>query len=198
MPLEAFGVYLQTEEGYALAAGGLCMQGHADRWRRAFASLRSLRFPSDHPFAIDYHLAGAIEKIGETSLLAAGATVCIPHLSARLEEKTGGVLGMVGESALGAENGLEEPYPGLWLYTVPGGPGFLLESDRETASAVMQKWDSMGSPEKTEINGEALQKVIESFGGRRYLIVSDGTGKGAKGYFAAADPKGSCSWTVLS
>lgn len=193
MNLESFGVCLNMADGIRLAAGGLCRPGSASRWRSTFLRLVDLTFPFPEPGAIDRALVDGILAMSSTTLIAAGASVCLPAYSGDLYGSTGGVLGMIGEEPCASDGSFGEVASGLWLHTVSGGSGFLIQADTETALAVFARWQSLPSTEK---NGRQLKRIIDSFAVPRYLIVSDGTGTDASGFFAAADTAAKCGWSL--
>ena len=193
MKLESFGVCLNTAGGNQLAAGGLCRPGSAPRWRSAFLGLADLTFNSQEPGEIDRTLADGILAMSDAELIAAGASVRIPAYAGLLYGSTGGVLGMIGEKPLASDGSFGEAAPGMWLHTMPGSSGFLIQANAEIALAVFAQWQGTWCDEK---NGRQLKRIIDSFEISCYLIVSDGTGVDASGFFAAADATAGCSWSL--
>lgn len=185
MCYRAILVQLVTEEGFNLAVAGLCAEPEAGRQLQQFGSLSELRFVNRDIVAVDCVLAEGVARVATPSLIAAGAAVRIPSKNGSYEEVTGGVIGDP-RSASGCAMGSIEPVnDGLWMYSRPGGPSFVVSGTRDDCTAAWAVADSCAQLGAVQ-RGRKLEEYFKAIGSQGYLIVCDGCADGG-GLVAAGD-----------
>lgn len=176
-----FGGRVPLEQGGAVAAAGFCRRANAPACQQGLERLRGLRFLSKDPAEIDRILAEKLAEAYRDQAEIVGATVYIEGVSHEVF-RTGGVLGRPAAGPEDAGSELEELGGGAWMYTAPGGPGWVGHFSRETAELLARFTLSC--------RGTYPAKAIEVYrrltrlSPRACLFVSDGTGYDSLGLCA--------------
>ena len=157
---EEFAVKIVTRQGYRLAAGGICLAGFSTAWEHTFNALADLVIEEHTLLGIDDCLARALTALGDETLILAGASLNAGDLP---EGRTGGVLGSPRETIQSADGSCDDLPDGFSLWAAPGGPGLAARGTEEQM---------------------LYRKLLEN-GLDTGLLVLDGTGRDAHGFFMA-------------
>ncbi|MDL2258410.1 hypothetical protein LJC42_04575 [Eubacteriales bacterium OttesenSCG-928-K08] len=169
MGTDGFLLSIKTKEGHPIAVGGLCEQGYEAACLNDFLALKKLLFPAGkNIITVDEILAQALSTLSKQYVWAVGAAVSIPGYNLA----TGGVIGSPHENSSSAAGNIEDIGHGLFLFSNPGGPGFVVEAKKEQAERLF----SEGS--KLCCYGKDIKSAAEFLHreGFCFLAVADGTG----------------------
>ncbi len=182
--MDCFAVKKNLPGNNALAVGGLCEPGTAERITARCRTLEGFRCMEDDLVAIDRALAAALDDFADDGVSVMGATLFCRRQNAVFAAngwRTGGVIGVPGVSSEDAAGALEHLPNGLYLYAPPGGPGFAAATAREDAETLMGLARA-GEP-------EPLLKALKACAPSGYLCVFDGMGPSAAGLLAVGAGK---------
>lgn len=179
---DIFGAALRTRSGARLALAGLCLKDRAEECSALMDSLRALDFPSSGPTEIDLALASALSGLYAGRAVAVGACVYIEGISDSVY-RTGGVLGRPEDSAEDADSDLDRLDDGMWMFTSPGGPGWIAFASRDAAERLAAETVSGSGAYTIRVNNTFRELMRVS--PEAYLFISDGTGYDSFGICAA-------------
>jgi len=186
---ECFAVKLFTNQGYPLAAGGICTAGFAVAWRNRLQALRSLSICDHSLVGIDRTLAEALQELSDDTLLLVGASVDTGDAFGETG-RTGGVLGSPVEEIRSATGNCDALENGFHLWAEPGGPGLAADGEEAVIRRVLMQIQSLKSKLRST---QHMEQILHAYGLRTGLLVFDGTGKHAQGLVMAfADRKLEC------
>lgn len=177
---EEFAVKIVTRQGYRLAAGGICLAGFSTAWEHTFNALADLVIEEHTLLGIDDCLARALTALGDETLILAGASLNAGDLP---EGRTGGVLGSPRETIQSADGSCDDLPDGFSLWAAPGGPGLAARGTEEQIRRFLEGTNLLGGVRR---RGPQLlyRKLLEN-GLDTGLLVLDGTGRDAHGFFMA-------------
>ena len=179
---DIFGAALRTRSGARLALAGLCLKDRAEECSALMDGLRALCFPSAGPTEIDLALASALSGLYAGRAVAVGACVYIESISNTVF-RTGGVLGRPEDSAEDADSDLDRLDDGMWMFTAPGGPGWIAFASRDAAERLAAETVSGSGAYTIRVNNTFRELMRVS--PEAYLFISDGTGSDRFGICAA-------------
>lgn len=179
---DIFGAALRTRSGARLALAGLCLKDRAEECSALMDSLRALDFPSADPTEIDLALASALSGLYAGRAVAVGACVYIEGISDSVY-RTGGVLGRPEAESEDADSDLDRLDEDMWMFTAPGGPGWIAFASRDAAERLAAETVSGSGAYTIRVNNtfHELMRVSPE----AYLFISDGTGYDSFGICAA-------------
>lgn len=179
---DIFGAALRTRSGARLALAGLCLKGRAEECSALMDGLHALDFPSAGPTEIDLALASALSGLYAGRAVAVGACVYIEGISDSVY-RTGGVLGRPEDSAEDADSDLDRLDEDMWMFTAPGGPGWIAFASRDAAERLAAETVSGSGAYTIRVNNTFRELMRVS--PEAYLFISDGTGYDSFGICAA-------------
>lgn len=179
---DIFGAALRTRSGARLALAGLCLKDRAEECSALMDGLRALGFPSSGPTEIDLALASALSGLYAGRAVAVGACVYIEGISDSVY-RTGGVLGRPEDSAEDADSDLDRLDDGMWMFTAPGGPGWIAFASQDAAERLAAETVSGSGAYTIRVNNTFRELMRVS--PEAYLFISDGTGYDSFGICAA-------------
>ena len=191
--LEIWGRKIEGAGGCKIAIVGFCRAGDARLCAERTKALGALSFGTEEIVQIDFIIAAKLKELFPEGVPALGASVCIPWLSDRIPA-TGGVLGNPKAEEQSSRSELEDLGGGLWLYTQPGGPGWVASGPKCTVEAVLKAMKKLDLPRR-----KLIAWLTEEFERRcpdGFLIVSDGTGIDSCGYVAAGNRSGKIEYNL--
>ena len=177
-----FGSAMRTPQGNRLAVAGFCPAGRLHECEERMERLRDAEFYTDDPTEIDEILAAALSELYGGLALAVGACVYIEGISDSVY-RTGGVLGRPEAESEDADSDLDRLDEDMWMFTAPGGPGWIAFAPQAAAEKLAQETLAGSGAYAVRVNEtyRALRRASPS----AYLFVSDGTGYGSLGICAA-------------
>lgn len=179
---DIFGAALRTRSGARLALAGLCLKDRAEECSALMDGLRTLDFPSSGPTEIDLALASALSGLYAGRAVAVGACVYIEGISDSVY-RTGGVLGRPEAESEDADSDLDRLDDGMWMFTAPGGPGWIAFASRDAAERLAAETVSGSGAYTIRVNNTFRELMRVS--PEAYLFISDGTGYDSFGICAA-------------
>lgn len=125
-----FAIKSLTADGYPVAAACICEK---DRGRESIGQMSRISefrcAAINDPMYIDYRLADYIKTIAPSHIYCIGASIVIPGMS----DPTGGIIGSPHKDINSANGDIEQIAEDLVLVSRPGGPGFIIQGDEQTA-----------------------------------------------------------------
>ena len=97
--------------------------------------------------------------------------------------RTGGVLGRPEDSAEDADSDLDRLDDGMWMFTAPGGPGWIAFASQDAAERLAAETVSGSGAYTIRVNNTFRELMRVS--PEAYLFISDGTGYDSFGICAA-------------
>ena len=177
-----FGSAMRTPQGNRLAVAGFCPAGRLHECKERMERLRDAEFYTDDPTEIDEILAAALSELYSGLALAVGACVYIESISNTVF-RTGGVLGRPEDSAEDADSDLDRLDDGMWMFTAPGGPGWIAFAPQAAAEKLAQETLAGSGAYAVRVN--ETYRALRRASPAAYLFVSDGTGYDSLGICAA-------------
>lgn len=177
-----FGSAMRTPQGNRLAVAGFCPAGRLHECEERMERLRDAEFYTDDPTEIDEILAAALSELYSGLALAVGACVYIESISNTVF-RTGGVLGRPEDSAEDADSDLDRLDDGMWMFTAPGGPGWIAFAPQTAAEKLAQETLAGSGAYAVRVN--ETYRALRRASPAAYLFVSDGTGYDSLGICAA-------------
>lgn len=177
-----FGSAMRTPQGNRLAVAGFCPAGRLHECEERMERLRDAEFYTDDPTEIDEILAAALSELYGGLALAVGACVYIEGISDSVY-RTGGVLGRPENSAEDADSDLDRLDDGMWMFTAPGGPGWIAFAPQAAAEKLAQETLAGSGAYAVRVN--ETYRALRRASPAAYLFVSDGTGYDSLGICAA-------------
>lgn len=177
-----FGSAMRTPQGNRLAVAGFCPAGRLHECEERMERLRDAEFYTDDPTEIDEILAAALSELYGGLALAVGACVYIESISNTVF-RTGGVLGRPEDSAEDADSDLDRLDDGMWMFTAPGGPGWIAFAPQTAAEKLAQETLAGSGAYAVRVN--ETYRALRRASPAAYLFVSDGTGYDSLGICAA-------------
>lgn len=177
-----FGSAMRTPQGNRLAVAGFCPAGRLHECEERMERLRDAEFYTDDPTEIDEILAAALSELYSGLALAVGACVYIESISNTVF-RTGGVLGRPEDSAEDADSDLDRLDDGMWMFTAPGGPGWIAFAPQAAAEKLAQETLAGSGAYAVRVN--ETYRALRRASPAAYLFVSDGTGYDSLGICAA-------------
>lgn len=173
-----------TVENCPFAAAVLCEPEQAAEARRGLETLSErleIQGVTD-PVELDCRLAEALKQCCSPDVPAAAMTVCAWEHG----PVSGGVVGNPHQAEESAAGGLEQLGEDLWCEAFPGGPGFVICSDRRLALEAEELISGK------RCCGEESWEAFEHWANERnipaFLYVTDGSG--AAGFLAICGKNG--------
>ena len=177
-----FGSAMRTPQGNRLAVAGFCPAGRLPECEERMERLRDAEFYTDDPTEIDEILAAALSELYSGLALAVGACVYIESISNTVF-RTGGVLGRPEDSAEDADSDLDRLDEDMWMFTAPGGPGWIAFAPQAAAEKLAQETLAGSGAYAVRVN--ETYRALRRASPAAYLFVSDGTGYDSLGICAA-------------
>ncbi len=177
-----FGSAMRTPQCNRLAVAGFCPAGRLHECEERMERLRDAEFYTDDPTKIDEILAAALSELYGGLALAVGACVYIEGISDSVY-RTGGVLGRPEDSAEDADSDLDRLDDGMWMFTAPGGPGWISFAPQAAAEKLAQETLAGSGAYAVRVN--ETYRALRRASPAAYLFVSDGTGYDSLGICAA-------------
>lgn len=177
-----FGSAMRTPQGNRLAVAGFCPVGRLHECEERMERLRDAEFYTDDPTEIDEILAAALSELYGGLALAVGACVYIESISNTVF-RTGGVLGRPEDSAEDADSDLDRLDEDMWMFTAPGGPGWIAFAPQAAAEKLAQETLAGSGAYAVRVN--ETYRALRRASPAAYLFVSDGTGYDSLGICAA-------------
>ena len=177
-----FGSAMRTPQGNRLAVAGFCPAGRLHECEERMERLRDAEFYTDDPTEIDEILAAALSELYGGLALAVGACVYIESISNTVF-RTGGVLGRPEDSAEDADSDLDRLDEDMWMFTAPGGPGWIAFAPQAAAEKLAQETLAGSGAYAVRVN--ETYRALRRASPAAYLFVSDGTGYDSLGICAA-------------
>ena len=177
-----FGSAMRTPQGNRLAVAAFCPAGRLHECEERMERLRDAEFYTDDPTEIDEILAAALSELYGGLALAVGACVYIESISNTVF-RTGGVLGRPENSAEDADSDLDRLDDGMWMFTAPGGPGWIAFASQDAAERLAAETVSGSGAYTIRVNNTFRELMRVS--PEAYLFISDGTGYDSFGICAA-------------
>ena len=177
-----FGSAMRTPQGNRLAVAGFCPAGRLHECKERMERLRDAEFYTDDPTEIDEILAAALSELYSGLALAVGACVYIEGISDSVY-RTGGVLGRPEAESEDADSDLDRLDEGMWMFTAPGGPGWIAFAPQAAAEKLAQETLAGSGAYAVRVN--ETYRALRRASPAAYLFVSDGTGYDSLGICAA-------------
>ena len=177
-----FGSAMRTPQGNRLAVAGFCPAGRLHECEERMERLRDAEFYTDDPTEIDEILASALSGLYAGRAVAVGACVYIEGISDSVY-RTGGVLGRPEDSAEDADSDLDRLDEDMWMFTAPGGPGWIAFAPQAAAEKLAQETLAGSGAYAVRVN--ETYRALRRASPAAYLFVSDGTGYDSLGICAA-------------
>ena len=177
-----FGSAMRTPQGNRLAVAGFCPAGRLHECEERMERLRDAEFYTDGPTEIDEILAAALSDLYGGLALAVGACVYIESISNTVF-RTGGVLGRPEAESEDADSDLDRLDEGMWMFTAPGGPGWIAFAPQAAAEKLAQETLAGSGAYAVRVN--ETYRALRRASPAAYLFVSDGTGYDSLGICAA-------------
>ena len=177
-----FGSAMRTPQGNRLAVAGFCPVGRLHECEEHMERLRDAEFYTDDPTEIDEILAAALSELYSGLALAVGACVYIEGISDSVY-RTGGVLGRPEAESEDADSDLDRLDEGMWMFTAPGGPGWIAFAPQAAAEKLAQETLAGSGAYAVRVN--ETYRALRRASPAAYLFVSDGTGYDSLGICAA-------------
>lgn len=177
-----FGSAMRTPQGNRLAVAGFCPAGRLHECEERMERLRDAEFYTDDPTEIDEILAAALSELYGGLALAVGACVYIEGISDSVY-RTGGVLGRPEAESEDADSDLDRLDEGMWMFTAPGGPGWIAFAPQAAAEKLAQETLAGSGAYAVRVN--ETYRALRRASPAAYLFVSDGTGYDSLGICAA-------------
>ena len=177
-----FGSAMRTPQGNRLAVAGFCPAGRLHECEERMERLRDAEFYTDDPTEIDEILAAALSELYGGLALAVGACVYIESISNTVF-RTGGVLGRPEAESEDAGSDLDRLDEDMWMFTAPGGPGWIAFAPQAAAEKLAQETLAGSGAYAVRVN--ETYRALRRASPAAYLFVSDGTGYDSLGICAA-------------
>ena len=177
-----FGSAMRTPQGNRLAVAGFCPAGRLHECEERMERLRDAEFYTDDPTEIDEILAAALSGLYAGRAVAVGACVYIEGISDSVY-RTGGVLGRPEAESEDADSDLDRLDEGMWMFTAPGGPGWIAFAPQAAAEKLAQETLAGSGAYAVRVN--ETYRALRRASPAAYLFVSDGTGYDSLGICAA-------------
>ena len=177
-----FGSAMRTPQGNRLAVAGFCPAGRLHECEERMERLRDAEFYTDDPTEIDEILAAALSELYGGLALAVGACVYIEGISDSVY-RTGGVLGRPEAESEDADSDLDRLDEDMWMFTAPGGPGWIAFAPQAAAEKLAQETLAGSGAYAVRVN--ETYRALRRASPAAYLFVSDGTGYDSLGICAA-------------
>lgn len=177
-----FGSAMRTPQGNRLAVAGFCPAGRLHECEERMERLRDAEFYTDDPTEIDEILASALSGLYAGRAVAVGACVYIEGISDSVY-RTGGVLGRPEAESEDADSDLDRLDEDMWMFTAPGGPGWIAFAPQTAAEKLAQETLAGSGAYAVRVN--ETYRALRRASPAAYLFVSDGTGYDSLGICAA-------------
>lgn len=163
--------------GEEILIAGLCKKGTGRDNLEKCSAFINLSFNEDDAYDVDYKLAEKIKAVFNEAVYAAGASVKAEHI---ISQSTGGVIGSPKEHVKSADGDIEYIGNGLYLLSLPEGPGVAAKCEKEIMYQIYSiiKNSKEGKQECNLKITEYLNKCNIT----NYLIVNDGSGENNAAY----------------
>jgi hypothetical protein len=175
LSLEAFLLKTKTADGFDVIIGGFCPAIMKDDAVKAYSNISGMKLGQiKDEFLIDYALAKAMRLLSPEYIKVTGASIRVEGA----KSSTGGVLGNPFDKYDSALEEIEESLPGIYMLTVPGGPGIAFSGTFQ--DAVRLKEMIADDKKDGRFKMENLVKQLDSVS-NLYIAVSDGSGSSDDG-----------------
>lgn len=179
---DVFGARMTTAQGDKIAVAGICLRENLKDCQLQLSFFRNLSIDTADPTAIDMILAKQISDFYKEKAIVVGATIYMERISDKVY-RTGGVLGRPDLESEDADQSLEQICDGVWMYTIPGGPGWVGFFTRDQAERLARDTFNHSVQYPAKVN--AVYRALMRMSPKGYLFISDGTGYDSFGLCAA-------------
>lgn len=181
---EVFILKTISRDGHDVIVGGICPKGRKEKAIENFSSINKVKLGySKDIFLIDYILADAITNLSPRWIFVVGASILIEGVSGR----TGGIIGNPFNKYESATGDIEEVVEGLFLISIPGGPGIAFAGTYEEG-ILLKELIYEEQQNKKNICKTVINKLDEIT--NLYILVNDGSGKDSFGGIYVSDSNG--------
>ncbi|MHC6181215.1 hypothetical protein ACYUJ6_15410 [Clostridium sp. JNZ X4-2] len=171
-----FIVKTVTVESYPMVICGICDENKKKESLDKILELKKIKFNGlKDPFFIDYKLADRVKTISPDYIKALGVSINIDGV----RQSTGGIIGSPGEDISSSDKDIECLEGGLVVVSVPGGPGFIIGSDENTAKKIYE--ESMLEDKSVSHRMLNILSNMMKYHVNLGLIVTDGCGPNSRG-----------------
>lgn len=176
--MDGFYNKIICESGEEIIIAGLCKKGTGRTNFEKCSGFISLSFSkNDDAYDVDYKLAEKIKAVFDEDAYAVGASVKAEHIT---HQSTGGVIGSPIEPVKSADGDVEYIGHGLYLLSLPEGPGVAAECEKEIMYDICSNIKNTKAS-KLEYSLKII-KYLNKCNIKNYLIVNDGSGEGNAAY----------------
>ena len=164
--------------GEEIIIAGLCKKGTGrTNFEKCSAFINLSLNDKDDAYDVDYKLAEKINWTFNEDAYAVGASVKAEHIT---HQSTGGVIGAPKEPAKSADGDIEYIGYGLYLLSVPEGPGVAAQCEKEIMDDICSIIkNTKASKLKCSLK---IIKYLNKCNIKNYLIVNDGSGENNTAY----------------
>ncbi|MEL7570387.1 MAG: hypothetical protein AAGU14_07465 [Eubacteriaceae bacterium] len=164
--------------GEEILIAGMCKKGTGRTNFEKCSAFINLAFSkNDDAYDVDYKLAEKINSTLDEYAYAVGASVKVEHIT---HQSTGGVIGAPKEPAKSADGDIEYIGNGLYLLSLPEGPGVAAECEKEIMDDICLIIKN-NKASKLECSLKII-KYLNKCNIKNYLIVNDGSGEDNAAY----------------
>lgn len=164
--------------GEEILIAGLCKKRTGkENYEKCFAFINLSFNDKDDAYDIDYKLAEKIKETFDEDAYAVGASVKTEHI---ILNSTGGVIGSPIEPVKRADGDIEYIGRGLYLLSLPEGPGVAAQCEKEIMENILAIIKS-NKADKRERNSKIIE-YLNKCNIKNYLIVNDGSGENNVAY----------------
>ncbi len=176
--MDGFYNKIICSSGEEILIAGLCKKGTGKINLEKCSAFINLSFSKeDDAYDVDYKLAEKISVTFNEDAYAVGASVKVEHI---ILQSTGGVIGSPAEPVKSADGNIEYIGQGLYLLSLPEGPGVAAQCEKEIINQICSIIKN-NKAEKPECNLKIIE-YLNKCNIRNYLIVNDGSGENNAAY----------------
>ncbi len=181
---EAFLLKTVSNDGYSVIIGGICPEGKKQESIQAYSKMSKVKIGHlKDEFLIDYILAKNITLLSPKWIHAVGASIYIHDV----QKRTGGIIGNPFAEYESAQGNIEEISTGLFLISLPGGPGIAFSGNYKDA-VILEKIVCKKNITQDRKIEAILEKINEITA--LYILVTDGSGEDSSGRIFISDKNG--------
>lgn len=171
-----FIVKTVTVESYPIVICGVCNKNKKKESLDKILELKKIKFNGlKDPFFIDYKLAHRVKTISPHYIKTLGVSINIDGV----RQSTGGIIGSPREDISSSDKDIECLEGGLVVVSVPGGPGFIIGSNENTAKKIYE--ESMLEDKSASHRMFNILSNMMKYHVNLGLIITDGCGPNSRG-----------------
>lgn len=164
--------------GEEILIAGLCKKGTGKINLKKCSAFINLSFNGyDDAYEIDYKLAEKIKITFDEDAYAVGVSVKVKHI---ILHSSGGVIGSPKEAVKSAVGDIEFIGHGLYMFSLPGGPGVAALCKKEIIEKICVIIRN-NKAAKRELNIKIIE-ILNNNNIKNYIIVNDGSGHNNDAY----------------